>query len=401
MAVSKRQRELTAKLNEWARLYYEQDNPAVSDAEYDIAYDDLVRLEAESGVVLPDSPTNRVGGAPLTAFASHTHAAPLWSLNKAQSPEALLAWYDRVSKNNGDITLSVEEKLDGLSVCLTYDGGTLQTAATRGNGTVGEVITAQARTIRDIPLTVKHKGFFEVVGEVFMRRSVFERYNESNAIPLKNPRNGAAGALRQLDPRITAKRKLSARFYHINSFAGVPSYEDYPGMHLFLQENGFITTRLYLHNNLQNLQIDIDRIESSRNDIDYEIDGAVVKVCDLELRNNLGFTGRAPRWAVAYKFQPQELTTTLNSVSWDVGRTGRVTPLGHVEPVELAGVRVARVTLNNPADIEKKQVKIGGRVFIRRSNDVIPEITAGADSAGEEIETPTICPACGSELVIR
>ncbi|MCL2434224.1 MAG: NAD-dependent DNA ligase LigA [Clostridia bacterium] len=398
MAIKKRQTDLTKQVNEWARLYYEMDDPAVSDAEYDAAYDELASLEQKSGVILPDSPTNRVGGAPLSAFASHTHAQPLWSLDKAQSPEALLAWYERISKVSDDITLSVEEKLDGLSICLSYENGLLQTAATRGNGTVGEVITAQARTIRDIPLNVKHKGFFEVQGEVFMRRSVFARYNARNEIPLKNPRNGAAGALRQLDPRVTAKRGLSARFYHINSFEGQPPYDDYLGLLEFLKDNGFQTTAITVHSSITKTQEAIEAIESIRGNLDYEIDGAVVKVCGLALREELGFTGKAPRWAIAYKFKPEERTTMLNSVTWDVGRTGRVTPLGHVEPVELAGVRVSKVTLNNPADIAKKQVRIGGRVFIRRSNDVIPEITAAADTAGNEIETPSKCPACDAIL---
>ena len=397
--ITQRQRALTAQLNLWAKQYYEQDAPTVSDAEYDAAYDDLRLLEQESGQVLPDSPTHRVGGAPLEAFEPHEHLSPLWSLDKAQGHEAVQEWLLRITKRDESDApapvLAVEQKYDGLSICLTYREGVLQTAATRGNGAIGENITPQARTVASIPLTITYLGELEVQGEVFMKKSVLKTYNQTAAVPLKNPRNGAAGALRQLDPRVTARRKLSACFYHVNTIHDAP-YADYREMLDFLQNNGFPVPHVEFGGDIMAA---IDHIEQQRDSLDYDIDGAVIKISDTALRQRLGYTDKFPRWAIAYKFAPQEQTVRVLDISWQVGRTGRVTPLAHVEPVTLAGAMVTRATLNNYEDLTRKAVRIGGRVWIRRSNEVIPEIMGAVDAEGVLVEKPTACPVCGDALI--
>lgn len=399
-------RPLVDRLNEAARAYYYSAEPVMSDKDYDAMYDQLLRMERESGLTLPDSPTHRVGAEALTAFEPHTHITRLWSMDKVQSIEALDEWVKRTEKLAGrsDLTYYVEYKFDGLTLNLTYRDGVLIQAATRGNGVTGEAILPQARTIRSVPLTIPYKGLLEVQGECIMRLSALEKYNETASEPLKNARNAAAGALRNLDPAVTASRRLDAFFYQIGTIDD-PPYDDQPGMLAFLRENGFpVSGYLGRPHDRDSLLACIRDIEAARPTLDYLIDGVLIKVGDFALREQMGYTDRFPRWAVAYKFEAEETTTTLREVTWELGRTGKLTPLAHVEPVDFYGVTVRKATLNNFGDIQRKRVAIGAQVWIRRSNDVIPEITGrvGEPAEGETaILPPTHCPACGSPLVAR
>ncbi|MEK5419667.1 DNA ligase (NAD(+)) LigA [Paenibacillus odorifer] len=410
--------ELVAELNNYNYHYYTLDAPLVSDKEYDILYDKLVALEAESGFVLPDSPTQRVGGELLKGFTPHRHLAPLWSLDKAQNIEQLRSWNTRVLRlvneynlKNPDTPLpdpcyAVELKFDGLTLNLTYRNGVLEQASTRGNGVVGEGILAQVKTIKSVPLTIPFKdGVIEVQGEGIMNLSVLADYNTRAAEPLKNARNAAAGALRNLNPKTTADRRLNAFFYNVG-FAEGAEFADHQEMMDFLRNNKFkVNPYLTYCNDFDDVTEQLAGIEESRSSLDYLIDGAVIKVTDFRIREVLGYTDKFPRWAVAYKFEAEETTTVLESVSWNVGRTGKVTPLARVEAVELAGVTVQNCTLNNVGDIERKNLKfaLGSRVFIRRSNDVIPEILGKVteENDGGEIIFPEDCPACGYPLEMR
>ena len=404
-----RMRFLVDRLNETAYEYYTLDNPSISDKEWDALYDELVKLENESGERLPDSPTRRVGGEVLTGFEPHTHLARLWSMGKAQSVEALRDWAARAEKlrlENGLPALKyvVEHKFDGLTVNLTYEGGKLTQAATRGNGVTGEAILPQVLTIRSIPLSIPFEGRMEVHGEAFMRLSVLEKYNETAKEPLKNPRNAAAGALRNLDPAVTASRKLDACFYDVGYIEG-KQFADQKEMLDFLAENRFPVSGREIYADTLDKAIEaVHQVESSRSELDYMIDGAVIKITDFAVREALGYTDKFPRWAVAYKFEAEEMTSTLEDVTWQIGRTGKLTPLAHVSPVELAGATVKRATLNNWQDILRKRVKIGAKVWIRRSNEVIPEIMGRVDEYVEgerDVVKPAFCPSCGAALEER
>ena len=399
-----RQRELVNILNRYAAAYYEQDAPLVSDAEYDRLYDELQKLEAESGVVTPDSPTLRVGGAPLKSFEEHRHLGRLWSLDKVRTPEGLKDFIRKVTAASPEPPLfALEYKFDGLTVNLTYENGILTQGATRGNGTVGEAILPQLRTIRSIPLTIPFKGRMEVQGECIMRLSVLEAYNRTADEPLKNARNAAAGALRNLDPAVTAARKLDVFCYNVGYIEG-KTLSNQKEMLDFLRENGLPVCPFvrWLHTP-DEIMDEIDLAEQRRGTLDFLIDGMVVKVTDFALRNALGATEKFPRWAMAYKFAAEELTATVLDVTWEVGRTGKLTPLAHIEPVEFSGVTVKKATLNNWDDVQRKRVGIGSRVFIRRSNDVIPEILGAVpdDKPLRPVEKPTVCPQCGAHVEMR
>ncbi|MBY9077320.1 NAD-dependent DNA ligase LigA [Paenibacillus sp. HN-1] len=418
MDATERMKELVAELNNYNYHYYTLDAPLVSDKEYDALYDQLTALEAESGVMLPDSPTQRVGGELLKGFVPHKHLAPLWSLDKAQNIEQLRSWNTRVLKlvndynaKNPDQLLpepcyAVELKFDGLTLNLTYRDGRLVQASTRGNGVTGEGILAQVKTIKSIPLTIPFTdGVIEVQGEGIMNLSALAEYNKTAAEPLKNARNGAAGALRNLNPKVTAGRKLSAFFYNVGYSEGT-EFQTHQEMMQFLRDNRFkVNPYLTYFENFDDVTEQLAEIEDGRSKLDYLIDGAVIKVTDFRTREVLGYTDKFPRWAVAYKFEAEETTTVLEAVVWNVGRTGKITPLAKVEPVELAGVTVQNCTLNNVGDIERKNLKhaLGTRVFIRRSNDVIPEILGKVteESDGGEIVFPDHCPACGFPLEMR
>ena len=396
-----RQRELVDILNKWAYEYYVLDNPTVSDKEYDALYDELRRLEAESGEVYPDSPTRRVGGEPIKGFEKHTHIARLFSLDKSTSTEELDAFLTRVEKlSGGQPEYTVEYKFDGLTVCLTYEGGKFVRATTRGNGVVGEDVTAQVLTIKSFPLVISYMGTLEVRGEAVIRLSVLDKYNERAAEPLKNARNAAAGAIRNLDPKITQQRKPDIYFYDVNYTSdGAPMSQT--NAHDFLVKEGFkVFPYFKICKTGDEVKEAIAEIDRERHNIDVLTDGAVIKVDDARVREELGFTDKFPRWAMAYKFEAEEVTTILKGVVWQVGRTGKLTPLAILDPVELGGVTVSRATLNNYGDILRKDVKIGSRVLVRRSNEVIPEILGATEhfENSQEVEKPTVCPSCGTPL---
>jgi DNA ligase (NAD+) len=407
---------LIQEINKHNYQYYTLDHPLISDKEYDVLYDRLMALEKETGVVMPGSPTQRVGGDIVKGFEEHRHLARLWSLDKAQNADDLNSWHIRAKKLVADyneknpdnplppLSFVVEFKFDGLTLNLTYDNGELVQAATRGNGTVGEGILAQVKTIRSIPLQIPYRdGIIEVQGEGIMNLSVLDEYNKTAAEPLKNARNAAAGALRNQNPKVTAERKLNAFFYNIGYSDGV-RFENHRELIDFLQSNLFkVNPHIVFCDSIEQVAEQMEKVAENRLNLDYLIDGGVVKITDMRTREVLGYTEKFPRWAVAYKFEAEEATTVLESVSWEVGRTGKLTPVAVVEPVELAGVTVRNCTLNNIGDIERKNLKfaLDSLVYIRRSNDVIPEILGKVtdEQDGREIEYPQTCPACGSELV--
>ena len=414
-AASPLMRKMVNQLNEASKSYYATGDSPLSDIQWDRLYDQLTALERETGTVLPDSPTTRVGSEPIKTFVQHRHIGRLWSMDKVQSLEGLRQWLDRCNKLHRQLsepdkrplpslTYAVEYKLDGLTINLTYRGGLLEQAATRGNGEVGESILPQVRTIRSIPLSIAYQGFLEVQGECLMRLSTLENYNRAAAEPLKNARNAAAGALRNLDPAVTAQRELDAFFYQVGACEN-PPFSEHSEMIAFLMENGFPTSP-YLgvaHNEDEIISL-VDDIQARRETLDYLIDGAVIKVTDFATRNVMGVTDKFPRWAVAYKFEAEENVATLLDVTWELGRTGKLTPLAHLTPTEIAGATVQRATLNNYGDILRKRVAIGCEVWIRRSNDVIPEIMGRIGepvSAERPIGAPARCPACGSALTAR
>jgi DNA ligase (NAD+) len=406
--------ELAGKLNRYAYEYYVQDNPVISDKEYDILYDKLAKLEKETGLTLPDSPTQRVGDVVMPKFQKYTHKAKLWSMDKAQTFKSLRDWDARnrkaVNDYNGkhedklpEITYVLTKKFDGLTINCTYDeSGILSVAATRGTGVVGEDITAQVKTIKTVPLRIQHGRTIEIHGEALMTKEAFLRYNEVSDVPLKNMRNGAAGALRNLNVAETAKRGLSAFFYDVGYSEGV-AFETYMEMMDFIKSKGFpVDDYLVECPDIDCAEKECESLEAVRDSLDYDIDGVVIVINDIKTRDMIGNTIKFPKWAIAYKFEAQEVTTTLLDVEWNVGRSGRVTPTALLEPVELGGVTVKRATLNNMDDISRKGVRIGSRVFVRRSNDVIPEIMGVAEEdtkGGKEIEPPSTCPYCGSELI--
>ena len=405
-----RMRELIDKLNEASRRYYDRNESDISDDEWDAMYAELRRLEEKTGERMTDSPTRRVGGAVMEGFEQHRHIARLWSMDKAQSEEEIFAWAQRSEKQTDDAgglpknSYCVEYKLDGLTVNLTYDGGKLVQAATRGNGEVGEAILPQAMTIRTIPLTIPFTGRMEVQGEGIMRLSELKKYNETAAEPLKNARNAAAGALRNLDPQVTASRHLDAFFYQIGYIEG-KSFETQQDMLAFMKENGLnISPFVRPAQTIEEAMEAVHEIEKERETLDFLIDGATIKITDMRTREVLGTTDKFPRWSIAFKFPAQETVTKLLKITWEVGRTGKLTPLAHLAPVDICGVTVKRATLNNYDDICRKRVRIGSEVWVRRSNDVIPEIMGVVwDGEGEppetDIQPPTVCPACGGELV--
>ena len=394
-------RELVDVLNKYAYEYYVMDNPTVSDKQYDELYDELRELEASTGDVLFDSPTRRVGGEPISAFKKHEHIERLYSLDKATSMEELQAFFQRIIKAIGYFPeFTVEYKFDGLTVCLTYNEGKFVRATTRGNGAVGEDVTAQVLTIKSYPMKIAYTGVCEVKGEAVMRLSVLEKYNKTAAEPLKNARNAVAGAIRNLDPKETERRKPEILFYDVNYIDDDSVRSQLSGID-FLKNNSFkVFDFLRVCKDEQSVFAAIDEIEKGRKTLDVLTDGVVIKVNDFAVRDILGATEKFPRWAIAYKFEPEETTTMLRDVVWQVGRTGKLTPLAVLDPVELCGVTVRRATLNNFGDVARKGVKINSRVLIHRSNEVIPEILGTteyfADSA--DVVKPAVCPECGSPI---
>lgn len=403
MSILDEMQALVGELNFHAEQYYKYDKPVISDGEYDRLYDRLVSLEKQTGFILPDSPTRRVGDDTLKEFRQYTHSHKLYSMDKCQSFEDFNVWYARTSKAlNAPFELTCEYKFDGLTINLVYEGGRLVAAATRGNGEIGEDVTKQVLTIKNVPLTINYKGHIEIQGEGIMRLSVLEKYNVTHPDDtLKNARNAAAGAIRNLNPKVTAERNLDVMCYNV---FGDKEFLSQTEMQKFLTENKFTVGDFFkIAKNEQDVEKVIDELIEKRPTLDFLIDGIVFKVNELSMRETLGETEKFPRWAVAYKFKADEATTVLIDVLWQVSRTGKLNPLAVLEPVDLAGVTVQRATLNNFTDLQKKGIKIGSRVFIRRSNDVIPEILGIAEHTGEsrEVEKPTECPYCGAPVEER
>lgn len=408
----KRIDELVDRINELNYHYYTLDEPVVSDGEYDRLYDELLKLEKETNYISPISPTQRVGNILLEGFVKHTHINPLYSLDKAQSFDELKDWVARCNRlidnynaindeKLPELKFIVELKFDGLTINLTYRDGFLEMASTRGNGVIGEEILSQVRTIKSIPLQIDYKGVMEVQGEGLMPLSELKKYNEKYETPLKNARNAAAGALRNLNPKETEKRNLTAFFYNIGYMDNY-NFTSQLEMVEFLKANKFKVNNFFrVAKSLEEIEGIINYIDNYRKEIDVLTDGAVIKINDIRTREILGYTNKFPRWAIAYKFEPEEVMTILEEVVWNVGRTGKVTPTAILEPVEIGDVTVQRATLNNYDDILRKKVRINSRVLIRRSNDVIPEILGTIEDGREteEIEMPKECPYCHTELI--
>lgn len=411
--VKSRMKSLVEELNKHSYNYYTLDNPTITDAEYDKLYDELKALEIENDYVLGDSPTHRIGGQVLDKFEKHEHIGKLYSLGKAQSAEELRNWDMRAKKLIAEynavhddhlpsVEYILEMKFDGLTVNLTYEDGILVKGTTRGNGEIGEIITSQIKTISNIPLSIDFKEKIEIQGEGIMPLSSLEKYNETAKEPLKNARNAAAGALRNLDPKITKKRNLAAYMYNVGYIEN-KSFNSHEEMIQFLKDNNLaVFDFLKKYNTIEEIIKEIDSLNETRKSFDVLTDGLVIKINDIKTREVLGFTQKFPRWAVAYKFEAEEFTTKLLDVEWNVGRTGKITPTAILDAIDIGGVTVSRATLNNYEDILRKKVKINSNVWIRRSNDVIPEIMGAVSEENtdeKEIIMPELCPACGHPLI--
>ena len=393
--------ELISLIEKYNYEYYTLDAPTISDAEYDKIYYELVDLEKELGVTLPNSPTRQVGGKNLKGFKKVTHEKKLYSLGKCNTLEELGEWYQDMKDRYGASAFSVEYKYDGLRITVSYKNGKIYRCATRGNGVVGEDVTKQVMTIANLPHEIPFKGNLTVMGEAMIRLSALKKYNETAQEPLKNARNAAAGAIRNLDPSVTASRNLSLFLYDILVIEG-KEFATHKDIHLFLKEQGFDTFDFYhTMSDFADIKAMVNHVDTIKNDLDILIDGMVFKVDNMAIREDIGYTEKFPKWAIAYKFEAQELTSVVKDIIWQVGRTGKVTPVCEREPIELAGATVTRATLNNYEDILRKDVAIGSSVFVRRSNEVIPEILGVAQhyEHSVKVQKPTLCPCCQSELI--
>ena len=403
--MNERMNELVALLNRYATEYYTSDNPSVSDSEYDRLYRELVELEAAyPDQVLADSPTHRVGGKVLDGFEKYSHQYPLYSLQDAFSREELEAFDARVRKELPHPTYICELKIDGLSISLTYEKGILVVGATRGDGSVGENITENLKRVKDIPLTLPEELDITVRGECYMPRASFDQVNQArqeNGEPeFANPRNAAAGTLRQLDTAVVAKRNLATFLYQEAS----PSTRDSQEKVLkHLEQLGFVVNpKRILAENIDEIWEFIQEVGEEREKLPYDIDGVVIKVNDLAGQEELGFTVKAPKWAVAYKFPAEEKEAQLLSVDWTVGRTGVVTPTANLTPVQLAGTTVSRATLHNVDYIAEKDIRKDDTVIVYKAGDIIPAVLRVVESkrvSEEKLDIPTNCPSCDSQLL--
>lgn len=403
--MNERMKELVELLNRYATEYYTSDNPSVSDSEYDRLYRELVELEkAHPEQVLPDSPTHRVGGKILDGFEKYSHQYPLYSLQDAFSREELDAFDARVRKELDDVTYICELKIDGLSISLTYEQGIFVAGATRGDGSVGENITENLKRVKDIPLSLTEKLDITVRGECYMPRASFNQVNlarqENGESEFANPRNAAAGTLRQLDTGVVAKRNLATFLYQEAS----PSTRDSQEKVLnHLEQLGFVVNpRRLLAHSMDEVWQFIQEIGQERDQLPYDIDGVVIKVNDLAGQEQLGFTVKAPKWAVAYKFPAEEKEAKLLSVDWTVGRTGVVTPTANLTPVKLAGTTVSRATLHNVDYIAEKDIRKDDTVIVYKAGDIIPAVLRVVESkriSEEKLDIPTNCPSCESKLL--
>ena len=403
--MNERMKELVELLNRYATEYYTSDNPSVSDSEYDRLYRELVELEkAHPEQVLPDSPTHRVGGKILDGFEKYSHQYPLYSLQDAFSREELDAFDARVCKELDDVTYICELKIDGLSISLTYEQGIFVVGATRGDGSVGENITENLKRVKDIPLSLPEKLDITVRGECYMPRASFNQVNlarQENGEPeFANPRNAAAGTLRQLDTGVVAKRNLATFLYQEAS----PSTRDSQEKVLnHLEQLGFVVNpRRLLAHSMDEVWEFIQEVGQERDQLPYDIDGVVIKVNDLAGQEKLGFTVKAPKWAVAYKFPAEEKEAKLLSVDWTVGRTGVVTPTANLTPVQLAGTTVSRATLHNVDYIAEKDIRKDDTVIVYKAGDIIPAVLRVVESkrvSEEKLDIPTNCPSCENKLL--
>ena len=403
--MNKRMNVLVAMLNRYATEYYTSDNPSVSDSEYDRLYRELVELEtAYPDQVLADSPTHRVGGKVLDGFEKYSHQYPLYSLQDAFSREELEAFDARVRKEVPHPTYICELKIDGLSISLTYEKGILVAGATRGDGSIGENITENLKRVKDIPLTLPEELDITVRGECYMPRASFDQVNQArqeNGEPeFANPRNAAAGTLRQLDTAVVAKRNLATFLYQEAS----PSTRDSQEKVLkHLEQLGFVVNpKRILAENIDEIWDFIQEVGQERDNLPYDIDGVVIKVNDLAGQEELGFTVKAPKWAVAYKFPAEEKEAQLLSVDWTVGRTGVVTPTANLTPVQLAGTTVSRATLHNVDYIAEKDIRKDDTVIVYKAGDIIPAVLRVVESkriSEEKLDIPTNCPSCDSDLL--
>ncbi len=396
-------KQLVEVLNKHSYAYYVLDSPTVSDKEYDELYDKLVKLEEQTSTILLNSPTQRVGDTALDKFKKVVHKIKLYSLNKAQTFDELEKWYNDIKKLSPESEFTLSYKFDGLTIVCEYDEGTLIGAYTRGNGTIGEDVTLQVRTIQSVPLTIDFKGHLFVQGEGIMTLSNLEKYNKTATEKLKNARNAASGGIRNLDPKITRQRMLDVVFYNVIHIEG-KELETQIDMQQFLKDNNFYVTPFFeVASTFEGLKSNIEKIDEIKNKINFLIDGVVINLNNIKERQVFGYTSKFPKWAIAFKFEAMEASTILKEVVWQVGRTGKVTPTGLLEPVLLAGATVQRATLNNIEDINKKNLFVPSRVFIRRSNEVIPEILSLAEKLenSKEIIPPKFCPSCGSELISK
>lgn len=397
--------ELVKLLNQYAHEYYTTDNPSVSDSEYDKLYHELLDLEKQyPEFVQPDSPTHRVGGKVLEGFEKYQHQYPLYSLQDAFSREELDAFDARIRKDFPDVSYLCELKIDGLSISLMYEKGILVAGATRGDGSVGENITENLKRVKDIPLKLPSEVDMTVRGECYMPRSSFDAVNQlrqENGEPeFANPRNAAAGTLRQLDTAIVAKRNLATFLYQEASPTSATSQEAVLNQ---LSKNGFsVNERHILAHSMDEVWQFIGQIAQERDQLPYDIDGVVIKVNDLVMQEELGFTVKAPKWAIAYKFPAEEKEAQLLSVDWTVGRTGVVTPTANLTPVQLAGTTVSRATLHNVDYIAEKDIRKGDTVIVYKAGDIIPAVLQVVESkrqSEEKLEIPKNCPSCNSELI--
>jgi DNA ligase (NAD+) len=406
---------LRAELERHNYLYYVLDAPEISDAEYDTLLRELEALEgAHPALITPESPTQRVGAAPVKEFGTVRHRAPMLSLGNAFGHEEFVEFDRRVKRGLGteaDIAYVCELKIDGLALSLTYADGVLVTAATRGNGVEGEDITQNIRTIQAVPLRLRPaadlSGIIEIRGEVYLSRTEFDRINaereERGEPPFANPRNAAAGSVRQLDPRVTASRKLSIFCYALGE-SGNLAFDTHEQLLAFIRDAGLpVNPHHHLAANAEEVLEFCDAWEAQRHTLSYDIDGVVVKVNDLDAQAALGFVSRSPRWAIAYKYAPEQAETTVRDILVQVGRTGALTPVAVMDPVLLAGSVVARATLHNEDEIRRKDIRIGDRVVIQKAGEIIPEVVRAIPEArdGDEQEfvMPDACPACGAAVV--
>jgi DNA ligase (NAD+) len=416
-SVAERAAELRREIEHHNRLYYVQDEPEISDADYDALLGELREIEAENpDLITPDSPTQRVGAAPLAKFAPVRHLQPMLSLANARNEDELRAWDQRIrnllakERDLVELEYVIEPKIDGLAISLVYEEGTLVRGATRGDGEIGEDVTHNLRTIKAIPLRIADAPpLIEVRGEAYLPRSAFARLNEQRAEAgeptFANPRNSAAGSIRQLDPAIAASRPLSMWAYSVGALEGL-SFSTHKESLDWLAEHGFpVSPHVEVHTTIDETAAACRAWEERRDALDFETDGAVVKVNDLATQRDLGVVGREPRGAIAWKFPPMTATTVLNGVMWNVGRTGHMVPFASLEPVQVSGVTVKLATLHNEEDLLRKDVREGDEVIITRAGDVIPRVISPTPAAqrrrgrAKPPRPPKKCPACGTETV--